>query len=181
MARGIRADKPVVPGKRVGTKHRDMRWLAPDGTEWDSRFEYEVYLVHRNAGINIRKCRSPEDSAAYARSVRNGVCGECGSDQVSTSHSYTPDFSVVPEDPGQLSALAKDGGVFVIECKGYLRAERRSLLRALVKARPDLPLRILVQRDYKVTKSLTITEWVRKFLKRPVAIWRGSVPDWSVK
>lgn len=154
-----------------------MRWLAPDGTVWASRFEYGVFLGYKAAGYEVRKCGA-EDSVSYQRSVRNGVCGECGSARVATAHSYTPDLSVDPKDGGQRKPVG-DVGPYVVECKGYLRGDRRSLLRALRKARPDMPLRLIVQRDYPVTKSLSIVEWARKFLKLPVAVWTGEPPAWS--
>lgn len=163
----------AIPGKRVGTKRRDMRWLAPDGVEWDSRFEYEVFRAHEQAGLRVRRC-GPEDRVSYTRPVRNAVCGGCGSARVVTTHIYTPDLSVDPDEGLD--------GTYVVECKGYLRAERRSLLRALVKARPDLRLRLIVQRDYPINKrGTTITEWARKFLKVPVAVWRGTPPDWRAE
>ncbi len=168
---------PVIPGKRVGTKRRDMRWQAPDGTVWASRFEYGVFLAHASAGIPVRKC-DESDCVRYTRPVRNAACGECGSARVATTHTYTPDLSVDPEEHRKRKAL-DDDGPYVIECKGYLRADRRSLLRALCKERPDLPLRFIVERDYKVSRSLSITGWIRKFLKKPAVVWDGNPPDWS--
>lgn len=179
MARRIRAAKAVTPGKRVGTKHRDMRWEV-DGEIWASRFEYEVYDAYRRAGYQVRKT-TEQDRVAYTRPVRNGLCLQCGVREVASEHTYTADLSVVPKADRQQPHL-DDGRPYLLEAKGYLRAERRSLLRALCKARPDLRLRLLVQRDYKVTSKLTITEWAAKYCKIPVAVFDGRpVTEWRVK
>ena len=37
MPRSSRPKQAAVAGQRVGTKRRDMRWQAPDGTIWASR------------------------------------------------------------------------------------------------------------------------------------------------
>lgn len=177
MRRLRRSNTSVIPGKRVGTKRRDMRWLAPDGTEWDSRFEYEVFLAYKQSGARVRRC-GPEDRVSYTRPVRNAVCRGCTSADVVTTHIYTPDLFV--DQDGHEGQEA--GGPFVIECKGYLRADRRSLLRALCKARPDMRLRLIVQRDYPINKrGTTITEWARKFLRIPVAVWSGTPPNWRTE
>ena len=174
-----RSRKPAAvsktPGTRVGTKRRDMRWRAPDGTEWDSRFEYEVFLAYTAAGFQTRKA-TEQDCVTYSRPVRNGVCRKCGALEVATQHRYTPDLFVIPPHAGKRGGMAQLGP-FSLEVKGYLRAERRSLLRALCKAQPNLHLRLLVQRDYQVTKSLSLTEWARKFLHIPVAVWTGQPPS----
>lgn len=183
MAKRLRKPpRPVTPGVRVGTKRRDMRWQA-EGQEWDSRLEYEVFRVYRDAGYNIRRCTA-EDSVRYTRPVRNGVCNACGAVSVDSVHSYTADFFVFagPKAEGGQSAAA-DAAVasagHYLEVKGYLRADRRSLLRALRKARPDVDLRLIAQRDYRVTKTATLTQWARRYLRCPAILWNGGVPDWS--
>lgn len=157
-----------------------MRWQAPDGTVWDSKFEYEVFLgLSGRTGYRVRKT-AESDSVCYTRPIRNGACTRCPSREVVSEHTYTPDLHIVQEDSSKRGAVGEAESYYV-EAKGYLRADRRSLLRALCKARPDLHLRLLVQRDYRVSARLTITEWARKFLKIPVAIWPGdgSAPNWS--
>lgn len=170
-----RASKAFIPGQKVGTKRRDMRWLAPDGVEWDSRFEYEVFLAHQKAGLNVRRT-TEQDTLSFTRPVRNGTCTNCGSCEVASRHRYTPDLHVDTEDNREHSGLETTG--YAIETKGYLRADQRSLLRALRKARPDSDLRAIVQRDYKVGKG-TVCEWFRKFLKMPCVVWAGEVPKWD--
>lgn len=177
MARRVRTNKATVPGRKVGTKRRDMRWLAPDGTEWDSKFEYEIFLAYEKEGKSARRT-TEQDSLLFTRPVRNGACTECESCTVVSRHRYTPDLYVGAEDNREFGGLQATS--YYVEAKGYLRAEQRSLLRSLRKARPDVDLRLIVQRDYKVTKSLTITEWARKYLRVRAVVWAGRVPEWSV-
>lgn len=148
-----------------------MRWLDPHGNVWASRFEYAVYEALRAHERNVRRA-GVEDRVAYTAPVTGGRCTDCGSSQVLTDRTYTPDICVLSGGPaGEVH--------YCLEVKGFIRADRRSLLRALCKARPDIDLRFLVQRDYRVTAKCTITEWIRKYLKRPVAVWTGDLPkDW---
>lgn len=171
-----------IAGSRVGGKFRDMRWQSPDGAIWASRFEYGVYSKLRELGHDVRRT-SPEDRISYTHPVRGGLCTQCNSHEVVTERHYTPDLFVVPRagqgagrgDAGDPTAASRG---YYIEAKGYLRADGRSLLRSLRKARPDIDLRILAQRDYKVGKS-TFTGWVTKFLKIPVHVWTtdGKLPE----
>jgi hypothetical protein len=75
------------------------------------------------------------------------------------------------------STGAKIWHVYYIEAKGYIRAERRRLLRAFRNARQDIDLRLVVERDYKVTAKLTIVQWARKYLKCPAVVWDGKLPE----
>lgn len=179
MAKRLRRAKAVTPGQRVGTKRRDMRWEA-EGEVWDSRFEYEVFRGYRDAGWTVRRC-TEADSLTYTRPVRNGVCGKCNSEEVASRHSYQPDLFVSPGPAQQgrkgSTAVDEPAGYFV-EAKGYLRADRRSLLRALRKARPDVDLRLVCQRDYRVSAKHSLISWARTFLKCPAAVWTGGPPEW---
>ena len=103
----------------------------------------------------------------------SGVCPKCGSREVAQEHRYTPDLFV--STAGRVGEAATANAGYYIEVKGYLRAERRSLLRAFRKAWPKSDLRLVVYRDYKVGKS-TLTGWATKFLKVPVHVWDGKVP-----
>ena len=168
MARKARAKKPAIAGQRIGTKKSDMRWLAPDGTVWASRFEYAVYSTLKEKGYDVRKT-TEQDSMAYTSPVRNGRCIRCSSDCVVEDRSYTPDLFVVPRG-------GNDAAGYYLEAKGYLRAERRSLLRAFRKTGPACDLRLVVQRDYKVGKS-TLVGWAERLLKVPVFVWDGDLPE----
>jgi hypothetical protein len=156
-----------------------MRFRAPDGSEWDSKFEWQVYDVYLRDPVSGRKIRrtvkGSGDTLAYTVPVRNATCDSCGQAKVSKHRSYTPDIF----HDGAGDAGLK--GSYLIETKGYLRAAERSLLRAFCKARPDIDLRIIYQRDFPVNKGLSITQWTAKYLKIPYAVWRGSVvTEWQM-
>jgi hypothetical protein len=163
------AKKPPIPGQRVGTKKTDTRWQAPDGTVWASRFEFAVFTKLKEAGYNVRKT-TEQDRFAYTSPVKGGKCTVCASHDVVTERTYTPDLFVVPA-----GAASDDEGYF-IEAKGYLRSERRALLRSFRKTGPRIDLRLVVQRDYKVGKS-TLVGWATRLLKVPVHVWNGDLPN----
>lgn len=110
--------------------------------------------------------------------IRDASCSGCGATQVVKRRTYTPDLHS-PEAHGRDDRVYSHAG-FYIEVKGYLRADQRSLLRAFCKARPDIDLRIVFQRDFKIGAT-TAVAWVTKFLKRPVCVWKGRLPDEWVK
>jgi hypothetical protein len=176
-----RKARPVTAGSRVGHKRSDMRWIDPEGNTWASRFEYEVFLGIQSSapkGATVARCASGTDSFAYTNPVRLASCNDCGSAKVIQTRTYTPDFSVSSEG-GYSSYGAAVRSVYYIEAKGYLRAERRRLLRAFRNGRPDIDLRMVVERDYRVTDKLTLVQWARKYLKCPVVVWTGKLPeDW---
>lgn len=166
-------------GSRVGTHKKDMRWKDETGKIWSSRFEYQVYLALKAKGYEVRPTVPGEDSFTYASPVAGAVCGECASNKVVKRRKYTPDLFVVQKvcSVGERgTAVRADCPGYYIEVKGYLRQDRRSLLRAVRKARPDLRLRLIVQRDYKVGKG-TLVSWAQKFLKIPVHVWNGDIPE----
>src|SRR5579885_1009284 len=54
--RGAERGEKISPlGRRIGTHRRDMRWEAPDGSVWASRFEYEVYRGLKESGVAVRR------------------------------------------------------------------------------------------------------------------------------
>lgn len=169
--------KAIVPafgGERVGTKKSDRRWRTPDGEEWASRFEAKVYYALKEQGVNVRRCTSA-DSMSYTDSVKLGRCSKCGSSEVVTDRSYTPDLCVYPDGAGG-EAIDR---CYFIEAKGYLRADRRRLLRSFAKTGPPIDLRLLFEADIKVGKG-RITDWCRSYLKKPCAVWNGKLPgEWK--
>jgi hypothetical protein len=163
-----RSRKPAVLGRRVGTKKRDMRWEAPDGIVWASRFEYEVYTALKEKGVSVERTEPGKDTLKYHNKVRSARCITCGSCDVVQDRTYTPDLLVGSKRGRKL---------FYIEAKGYLRAERRSLLRAFRQSRPEIDMRLVVQKDHKITKTMTIVQWAERYLKIPVHVWNGDIPD----
>lgn len=172
MPRQRKAAKPVTAGRRTGTKRRDFRWTAPDGTIWASRFEFEVFTALKEQGYAIRKT-GPEDSLHYTSTTIGGRCTACGSGKVVQERVFTADLFVdTTDESGGAGNNVRTG--YYLETKGYLRSTRRSLLRAFRKAQPNVDLRLIVQRDYPVGKG-TLTEWATKYLKVPVCVWKGKL------
>lgn len=161
-----------IAGKRVGTKRSDKRWQSPDGQIWDSQFEYIVYTAYKASGYAIRRC-TPSDTIPYIVPVRSGTCLACGATEVGKQRKYTPDFHVTPKDSERKTVS------YYIETKGYLRPPERALLRALCKTQPDISLRLIFQRNYRVSKPTYNTDgsvmtWAQKFLKSwPASVWTG--------
>jgi hypothetical protein len=163
----------------MGKKRSDHRWLSPSGEEWGSRFEFQIYeSIHNSGQCSIRRTTKgkPEesDTLVYTMPIRDAACGACGSTEVSKRRHYTADL-YCPDSYGRDDRVYSHAG-FYIESKGYLRAEQRSLLRAFCKARPDTDIRFVFQRDYPLGSG-TITDWVRKYLKRPCCVWKGRLPE----
>lgn len=167
--------KSSLLGKRMGTKRRDMRFIAPDGSEWDSRFEWIVYDAYKQAGSSVRRTEAGgRDTLSYSEPVRSATCDSCGATAVSKSRRYTPDLFYHTGLPDN-----KEEGYY-IEVKGYIRAEQRSLIRAFAKARKDVDLRYIYQRDFPVSRTSTVSSWHSKCVKRPYVIWDGKVPtEWK--
>lgn len=153
--------KQAVAGKRVGKKRSDYRWIDEQGVTWASRFECGVFKALQSAGLPVSKA-DESHTVAYTSSFPHGYCGDCKSENVIQDRTFTPDLVL----PG-----------YVIEAKGYLRADRRKLLRDMRKCLPDYPLRFILERDYKATAKLKLSEWIAKYLKCTVIVWSGSIPD----
>jgi hypothetical protein len=163
-------------GRRVGTKKRDMRWEV-DGEIWASKFEFEVYdgLSKQLGSGQIRRC-TEEDQLDYQSQCKNSNCAECGSNRVVQRRKFTPDLFVV--SPSAAGRGNKQSGYF-IEAKGYLRADRRTLLRDFVKCHPNLDLRFVIEKDYKATSTLSLGQWIDRYLKKRWIVWNGRLPkDW---
>lgn len=164
-----------TPGERVGTKKSDMRWRDTSGVVWSSRFEYEVYIALLAGGVDVRKT-TESDQLLFSDRLTGCVCGACGATEIVKHRRYTPDLYVSSQGSG---GSTDDSTGYYIEAKGYIRSERRRILRSFRQARPDVNLRVIIQRDYKVGKS-TLAGWVTKYMKIPVAVWSGSLPeDWK--
>lgn len=173
----VKKVKPVIAGKRVGKKRSDFRWLDTDGNVWASRFEYSVYTALKEQGVTVRKTTT-EDSIPYTSVVPNSRCRGCESVDVVQDRVFTPDLFIVPQaDDGQ--GKARDSTPYYIEAKGFLRADRRSLLRRFRQAEPGARIRFIIERDYRVSAKRSLSQWITDFLKYPVIVWKGSIPnDW---
>lgn len=173
-ANKVRKAVSKVAGEKVGTKRNDRRWLAPDGTEWDSKLEYGVYCEF-DKSTRVRKT-TKGDTVAFTSPVRSGSCASCGGTEIVKRRHYTPDLFVIPAD----SKSEADG--YYIEVKGYLRPAERTLFRYLYQTNKDLNLRLVFQADHRAagTKG-RISEWFAKFCPNwKFLVWRLEVPkDWK--
>ena len=94
-----------------------------------------------------------------------------------TDRYYTPDL-FVRTDAG--TEGDPDARGFFVEAKGYLRSESRKLLRDLRKEATHLDLRFIVQKDVRLTKATTLVAWVLKYMRCPVAVFKGTAElDWQ--
>ena len=164
-----RAKKP----KR--SKSRDFR--DPEGNVWDSPFEWHVYVGLRDTGHSVRRT-DQRDSFSYHTSIVKGNCLECGSDQVVQDRIYTPDLFVVEAEPSDGSSGLQGPDLYYLECKGYLRQDRRAQLAAFARQRKDVSVRILFTQERKLTKTLTNIEYALKYFKWPAAAWNDGAFEW---
>jgi len=147
---------------RKGVKRSDRRWIDEDGSEWDSQFECRVFHGLRGSGHRVRRC-DQGDTIAYNSPVKQGGCLECGSDAVIQNRIYTADLFVVedPQDP--------TGGGYLVECKGYFAADKRSLFRSISKQIEGTSLRIIFESPKKMRGTkLTGPEYIHKYCKNVI-------------
>ena len=134
----------------------DRRFIDPEGEEWASEFEYQVYEGLRILGYAVRKC-GKGDSFTYTSAVIGGRCLECSSGRVRQERSYTPDLYVsdLPTETGP------EG--YYVEAKGYWNAHKRNLLRSAVRENKDLNPLFVFQSDKRATPKLTYTQYAAKY------------------
>lgn len=163
-------------GKRVGTKRSDRRWLAPDGTIWASKFEYQVYdaLVRHfasNTRVSVERCGS-DCTLGYNSAVKNGRCKKCGDVCVVQERTYTPDIRIVR------TSESGEQRTTYIEAKGYFEGSKRSLFRQVLKTHQSLDIRIVAERDHWVTKGKSnLSDWAKRF-KVKFHLWdKGKLLD----
>jgi hypothetical protein len=170
-----RVKRATVEGTRVGIKRSDRRWLSPDGEEFDSKFEYEVYATFKKTPAEVYRT-TKSNTLAYTSPIRNGSCTSCGGTDVGQQRHYTPDLFVIPSD-----SKHKAVGYYV-EVKGYLRPRERSLFRSIYKTHANVDLRFLFATDFRASGTKgSITVWFKKFCPNwKLAIWHHEVPkEWK--
>ena len=158
-------------GRRVGTKRSDRRWEDEHGV-WASKLESRIFAkLTELPGIHARRCSAEQgDTFHYHTLVRSGLCGSCGSGDVVQQRLYTPDFCLT-----KLGAGGDERAIY-LEAKGHFPGTQRNLVRAFLKTGPKIDLRIVLERDGRATRSLTMLEYVTKYLKIPVHVWDGVLP-----
>ena len=155
-------------------KKRDFTFRDPDGEVWDSKFEWLVYNGLRDQGYMVARC-DERDSLAYHSPIKTGRCLECDGTSVVTERRYTPDFRVVePEQPSR----GLVGRRFIVECKGYFPAQRRTLLRCVKECHPDVDLRFIFPTEVKLTPARTNVEYVLRMIKCPATAWNNGAFEW---
>lgn len=156
----------MASGRRKGVKRSDRRWIAPDGAEWDSKFEWRVFEGLKRTGRRVRRC-TESDSIAYITPVKQGSCVECGGLKVVQNRIYTADLYVVddPEDSA--------GGSYLVECKGFFPGPKRNLYRNLAKQLPGVSLRIIFEANRKLRGTkVTPVEYTHKYIKNVIpGVW----------
>lgn len=163
------------PGRFKGQKKSDKRFWAPDGEEWASKFEWEVYCgFHDRAsalcGTEVRRT-TQGDSFAYGRPKRKAECLECGSDKVVQRCTITQDLYVhtVRER-------------YYVEAKGHFPGSRRAAYRDFFKseAARGTMVRFVLQTNARATKRMTMLEYFQRYFKGvDVIVWDGpaSIPE----
>jgi len=169
--------KSRASGRRLGTKRNDRRWEDGDGNVFASELEAVIFAsIKADARVRVRRCSAEEgDTFNYRTPINSGVCNGCGLRDVVQERTYTPDLFVYREGSGH------DGRGVYLEVKGYFPADKRNLLRHFVKTGPSIDLRIVLQRDAKATRNSRLTEYIAKYLKVPVCVWNGKLPDAWIK
>ncbi len=83
--------------------------------------------------------------------VRSGECHECGGREVYQVRWYTPDFWIKEHD-------------CVIEAKGKFTQENRSKMLDVIKAWPELDIRMWFMYNNKLSKKSTVrySDWCEK-------------------
>lgn len=162
---------------RLSKKRNDKRWQTEDGSVFASKLEAVVFEKLRQSElVDVRRCSAGEgDTFDYTTPVRSGSCGSCGSDRIVQRRTYTPDLCLTPR------GSSRDGPRRYLEIKGYFPGPKRSLLRAFLKERPEIDLRLVLERDQRATSSHTLLEYCHRFFKIPVHVWDGQIPrSWYV-
>jgi hypothetical protein len=119
----------VAKAKRSGFERR----IAKDLTDRGVRYRYEP------------------DSFVYYKKPYKPVCRECGSKNVASVRSYTPDFYL------------PDHG-FYIETKGKFTPADRKKMQLVREANPEVDIRLVFMTDNKTTKTGTkrYSDWSRE-------------------
>lgn len=152
-------------------KHRrDYRFTDPDGVQWDSPLEFQVFQGFQEAieklppkaraEVSVRRAvKGSEDTREYMRPLRSSVCIRCASRDVMQMCSYTPDLIV-----------SSGRRVYVVEVKGFFQQAKRAAFRDFIKS-TSTDVRVILSRDHKVGKG-RIAGYLHKYCRQPeVLVW----------
>ncbi len=126
---------------------RAGRVLLSNGLVYKSQHE-------QNMAQQLLKARIPfeyeKETFTFNQRIQSAICGACDSADVYKIRRYTPDFFLPKE--------------IIIEGKGTLDRETRTMLVAFKKAYPKMDLRLLFMRNnliYRGSKT-RYTDWATK-------------------
>lgn len=107
--------------------------------DFRSGFEFSIYNQLLDANVEHKYEIA---SYNYFLKIPNACCDDCGSKEVYTEKSYTPDFFL-------------ENGI-IIEAKGKFTVANRKKHIAIKELHPDVDIRIVFMRDNWITKNHTI-------------------------
>lgn len=116
-----------------------VKLSKPNRDDFRSGFEYTLATQLFDAGIDFKYEIA---SYNYFLKIPNAFCEDCGSKEVYTEKSYTPDFFL-------------PNGI-IIEAKGKFTSDNRKKHKALKELHPEIDVRIVFMRDNWLTKTHTI-------------------------
>ena len=142
-----------------------IRGKTYNGTRYRSKFETDVAKQLEEAGV---KFEYETEKYSYRELVSNAECVDCGGSHVIKFHEYTPDFVI-------------DNTTIVLEAKGRWTAADRKKIVSVCESNPGLDLRMVFQRDQKVTpnRAKKYSEWCEE---RGITYCVKEVPqEWLTK
>lgn len=128
-------------------------------SKYKSDFEHRIAISLANRGVPIRY---EEEQLSYEKGVYRGVCNDCGSKDVVSVRSYTPDWTL-------------PNGILV-ESKGKFTPQNRSLMLDVIKSNPDRDIRMVFQADNWLTrkKKTKYSDWCKQ---HDIKCAVGDIPD----
>jgi len=150
-------------------------WTAPDGSKWDSQYEYHVFTAIKALGLNVRRCeKGGRDTFNYQEAARGLRCLDCGSSQCVQERTYTADFYIAPD--GEELDGPPTGEGYYIEAKGYFRQNKRGLFRHFRRSHPTADVRMVAQKNIRIGKG-NLASWCKSYGKIPVHFWDHKKDD----
>ena len=110
------------------------------------RSKLEAFIAAQLKRLKIKYKYEPH-KLKYLTRVRSGTCGDCKGTDVYQVRSYLPDFQLANES--------------YIEGKGYFTASERAKLLSILKANPNIKLRMVFGADNKIKEGYRYSDWCR--------------------
>jgi hypothetical protein len=144
----------------MGRTHRAWK-------RWGKRSGFENKIAIRLDEISGINYKYEDRPYKYVKLL----CKHCG--KVADSGTYTPDFNFY---------TSSGDYIFTLEAKGRFDGADRAKLKAVIKANPDIDLRMLFQKDQPICKGskTKYSTWCEK-QKIPFAIGLDLPLDWILQ